>query len=137
MLFSLEQHGLLSSMYVFSRSRLIHKKSECKRHPFNTSIIPIQVVRAGWESLCLNLASCLRTLFYYLYFALSLLFDFITNLKVLSQWLMDQVPLGNKTPRPGYARQIWCPACKGLLENPLALTSGHVLLECMVVEGTQ
>ena len=49
---------------------------------------------------------------------------------------MDQVPLGNKAPRPGCARQIWCPACKGLLENPVALTSGHVLLECMVVEGT-
>lgn len=50
--------------------------------------------------------------------------------------MMDQAPLGNKAPRLGYARQIWCPACRGLLENPLALTSGHVLLECMVVEGT-
>ena len=49
---------------------------------------------------------------------------------------MDQVPLGNKMPRPGYARQFWCPACKGLLENPLALSTGHVLLECMAVEGT-
>ena len=60
----------------------------------------------------------------------------ILNFKVLCQWLMDQVPLGNKTPRPGYGRQIWCPACRGLLQYPLALTSGHVLLECMVVEGT-
>ena len=50
---------------------------------------------------------------------------------------MDQVPLGNKMPRPGYARQFWCPACKGLLENPLALSTGHVLLECMAVEGTR
>jgi len=50
---------------------------------------------------------------------------------------MDQVPLGNKTPRPGYARQIWCPACRGLLQYPLSLTSGHVLTECMVVEGTR
>ena len=49
---------------------------------------------------------------------------------------MDQVPIGNKAPRPGHARQFWCPACRGLLENPLALTSGHVLLECMAVEGT-
>ena len=48
---------------------------------------------------------------------------------------MDQVPIGNKAPRPGYARQLWCPACRGILETPLALTSGHVLLECMVVEG--
>ena len=53
----------------------------------------------------------------------------------MCQWLMDQVPLGNKTPRPGHARQIWCPACCGLLQYPLALNSGHVLVECMVVEG--
>ena len=57
--------------------------------------------------------------------------------QVLCQWLMDQVPLGNKAPRPGYARQVWCPACRGLLDVPLALTSGHVLLECMAVEGTE
>ena len=55
--------------------------------------------------------------------------------KVLCQWLMDQAPIGNKAPRPGYARQIWCPACRGLVANPLPLTSGHVLTECMVVEG--
>ena len=68
---------------------------------------------------------------------LFLLFYFKPELKVLCQWLMDQVPLGNKAPRPGYARQIWCPACRGLLEHPLLLTSGHVLLECMVVEGSR
>ena len=50
--------------------------------------------------------------------------------------MMDQPPLGNKAPRLGYARQIWCPGCRGLLENPLALMSGHVLLECIVIEGT-
>ena len=55
--------------------------------------------------------------------------------KVLTQWIMDQVPLGNKAPRPGFARQFWCPACKGLLVNPLALSSVHVLLECVAVEG--
>ena len=49
---------------------------------------------------------------------------------------MDQVPLGHKAPRPGYARQFWCPTCRGLLENPLALSTGHVLLECLAVEGT-
>ena len=56
--------------------------------------------------------------------------------KVLNQWIMDQVPIGNKAPRPGYARQFWCPACRGFLETPLALSSGHVLLECVAVEGT-
>ena len=50
---------------------------------------------------------------------------------------MDQAPLGNKAPSlGGYAPQIWCPACRGLLQKPLALTSGHVFTECMVVEGT-
>ena len=62
-------------------------------------------------------------------------FYLFKSVKVLVQWIMDQVPLGNKTPRTGYARQVWCPACRGLLENPEALSSGHVLLECMVVEG--
>ena len=36
---------------------------------------------------------------------------------------MDQVPIGNKAPRPGHARQFWCPACRGLLANPLALVT--------------
>ena len=72
------------------------------------------------------------------YFILNDIFSFDLNyfFKVLNQWIMDQVPIGNKAPRPGHARQFWCPACRGLLENPLALTSGHVLLECMAVEGT-
>lgn len=60
----------------------------------------------------------------------------ISFFKVLNLWIMDQVPIGNKAPRPGYARKFWCPACCGILENPLALTSGHVLLECVAVEGT-
>ena len=55
--------------------------------------------------------------------------------KVLSLWIMDQVPLGHKTPRPGYARLVHCPACRGLQETPAVLTTGHVLLECMAVEG--
>ena len=70
-----------------------------------------------------------------LYFKIYFAFLLILNLKVLCQWLMDQAPIGNKAPRPGFARQIWCPACRGLLDEPLALTSGHVLLDCMVVEG--
>ena len=71
-------------------------------------------------------------------FLFGMMFHFDLNyfFKVLNQWIMDQVPIGNKAPRPGHARQFWCPACRGLLENPLALTSGHVLLECMAVEGT-
>ena len=73
---------------------------------------------------------------YFLTLILNLLLLFTLIFKVVCQWLMDQVPIGNKAPRLGYARQIWCPACRGLLVNPLALTSGHVLLECMVVEGT-
>jgi len=52
-------------------------------------------------------------------------------------WIMDQVPLGNKTPRPGHARLIHCPACRGLLSTPAVLSSSHVLLDCMAVEGTR
>ena len=35
------------------------------------------------------------------------------------------------------ARLIHCPACRGLLTSPLALSSSHVLFECMAVEGTR
>ena len=95
----------------------------------------VQIALIGWGSPCLNFATYPWTLLL-LKFKIISFFFFIETSKVLSQWLMDQVPLGNKAPRPGYASQIWCPACRGLLENPMALTSGHVLLECMVVEGT-
>ena len=57
--------------------------------------------------------------------------------QVLVVWLMDQVPLGNKTPRPGLPRLVHCPACRGLLPYPQALDSGHVLLECFAIEGTK
>ena len=57
--------------------------------------------------------------------------------QVLVEWLMDQVPLGNKTPRPGLPRLVHCPACRGLLPYPQALDSGHVLLECFAIEGTK
>ena len=56
---------------------------------------------------------------------------------MITQWIMDQVHLGNKRPRLGMARLVHCPACRGILETPLALTSGHVLLNCIAVEGTR
>ena len=28
--------------------------------------------------------------------------------QAISQWIMDQPPLGNKSPRPGFARQRLC-----------------------------
>ena len=55
--------------------------------------------------------------------------------QVITQWIMDQVPLGNKRPRLGMARLVHCPACRGILETPLLLSSGHVLLNCIAVEG--
>ena len=84
------------------------------------------------DSFCSSLLADYRP-FYFLKFYYAFLL--ILNLKVLCQWLMDQAPIGNKAPRPGFARQMWCPACRGLLEHPLPLTSGHVLLDCMVIEG--
>ena len=30
----------------------------------------------------------------------------------------------------------WCPVCRSLLEHPVALSSSHVLQECVRVEGT-
>ena len=90
--------------------------------------------RLFWCGVHLLICAGLGDIFPYLVFnsrsVLNLFF------KVLNQWIMDQVPLGNKAPRPGFARQFWCPACKGLLVHPLALSSGHVLLECVAVEGT-
>ena len=56
---------------------------------------------------------------------------------MITQWIMDQVPLGNKRPRLGMARLVHCPACRGILETPIALSSGHVLLNCIAVEGTR
>merc|ERR1712181_128084 len=56
------------------------------------------------------------------------------SVPVITQWIMDQVPLGHKRPRLGMARLIHCPACRGLVEFPIALTSGHVFHECMAVE---
>ena len=57
--------------------------------------------------------------------------------QVLVEWLMDQVPLGNKTPRPGLPRLVHCSACRGLLPYPQALDSGHVLLEYLAIKGTR
>ena len=60
----------------------------------------------------------------------------ILLVQVLAQWLMDQVPLGHKTPRPGLPRLIHCPACRGIIPTPLPLNTGHVFSECFAVEGT-
>ena len=56
---------------------------------------------------------------------------------MITQWIMDQVPLGNKRPRLGMARLVHCPACRGILETPIDLSSGHVLVNCIAVEGTR
>ena len=57
------------------------------------------------------------------------------HFKVITQWIMDQVPLGHKRPLLGMARLIHCPADRGLVETPFALSSGHVFHDCMAVEG--
>ena len=51
----------------------------------------------------------------------------ILNPQALSQWLMDQPPLGHKDPRPNMARLDFCPACRDILPNPVPLTSRHIL----------
>ena len=49
--------------------------------------------------------------------------------QVLSQWLVDQAPLGHKAPLPGEGgprdRLEWCPACRGLLQAPIPMSSRH------------
>ena len=55
--------------------------------------------------------------------------------KVITQWMLDQVPLGHKRPRLGMARLVHCPACSGILETPLTLSTKHVHLDCIAVEG--
>ena len=51
----------------------------------------------------------------------------ISNPQALSQWLMDQPPLGHKDPRPNIARLDFCPACRDILPTPVPLTSRHNL----------
>ena len=125
--------GWLSDNDVLSSIRLNRKKS--LQHIQSLDFPPYP----GWLGIgvsWLGMWSASTVFLDFLTLILNLLLLFTLIFKVLCQWLMDQVPIGNKAPRLGYARQIWCPACRGLLVNPLALTSGHVLLECMVVEGT-
>ena len=45
--------------------------------------------------------------------------------QVLSSWMMDQPPLGHKSPKPGYARLVYCPACRDFNSIPVLLTSRH------------
>ena len=39
--------------------------------------------------------------------------------------MMDQPPLGHKSPKPGYARLVYCPACRDFNSIPVLLTSRH------------
>ena len=71
-------------------------------------------------------------------------------LQVISQWLMDQPPLGHKVPRPGMGRLAWCPACPAFFRTPspmssrhiydksfltyVTITFRHVLEDCMAIE---
>ena len=52
--------------------------------------------------------------------------------QVLSQWIIDQPPLGHKAPIQGEGgcreRLECCPACRGLLPAPVLLSSRHALL---------
>ena len=45
--------------------------------------------------------------------------------------MMDQPPLGHKSPKPGYARLTFCPACIGCLTGPARLTSRHEFYLCL------
>ena len=46
-------------------------------------------------------------------------------LQVISQWLMDQPPLGHKAPRPGMGRLVVCPACPAFFPTPSPMSSRH------------
>ena len=49
--------------------------------------------------------------------------------QAISQWLMDQPPLGHKAPRPGLdGRLALCPACPGLHRAPSPMSSRHAIL---------
>ena len=48
--------------------------------------------------------------------------------QVISQWLMDQPPLGHKAPRPGLGRLAFCPACPAFFRAPSPLSSRHFLV---------
>ena len=46
--------------------------------------------------------------------------------QAISQWLMDQPPLGHQAPRPGLeGRLALCPACPGLNRAPSPMSSKH------------
>ena len=51
--------------------------------------------------------------------------------QVLSQWIVDQPLLGHKAPLLGddgwRDRLVWCPACRGLLQYPVLMSSRHAL----------
>ena len=46
--------------------------------------------------------------------------------QVLSQWLVDQAPLGHKAPLPGEdGRRDRLVSCRGLLQTPAQMSSRH------------
>ena len=47
-------------------------------------------------------------------------------LQVISQWPMDQPPLGHKSPRPGMGRLASCPACPAFYHAPIPMSSRHI-----------
>ena len=57
--------------------------------------------------------------------------------QAITAWTLDQPHLGHKAPRKDRIRHKVCPACVGMVESPEALTSGHVLSDCMAVEATR
>ena len=59
--------------------------------------------------------------------------------QVLSQWIVDQPPLGHKAPIQGEGgrreRLEWCPACRGLLQTPTLMSSRHAPLQFYFFPG--
>ena len=69
--------------------------------------------------------------FCYFHYYVPLSFCNLLFLKVLSQWIVDQPLLGHKSPLLGEDgwrdRLEWCPACRGLHQTPILMSSRHAL----------
>ena len=57
--------------------------------------------------------------------------------QVLSQWIMNCPPLGNRQPRPGFNRMSCCPVCTAPDGSDIKLTAQHVLLDCEAIESAR
>jgi hypothetical protein len=57
--------------------------------------------------------------------------------QVLSAWLVDQAPLGHKSPRPGHVRQLSCPVCYAVNFSVVKLSCFHLLAECQAMRTTR